>query len=131
MDRREERQSDAELLLSLLPHGAEFRKGRKKNMQRTIRLFFLIVKLARYVLSGGSEKLWSRAPDVRIVSLARAVFELSGRTTRAVLLRHILATFPFDALMLDFFLTDAFVSDSFVQFLTPSWKFRLISGCAS
>lgn len=64
------------------------------------------------------EKLWrSCAPDVRIVSLAQAVFQLSGRRTRAVLLRHILATFPFDAPMFDYF-----ISDRFVQLLTPSCK---------
>lgn len=106
MDRREERKSDAELLLSLLPHGAEFRKGRKKyaeNDQIYFLLFFFNVKLFRKVLSGEiispctlCEKLWrSCAPDVRIVSLARAVFQLSARRTRAVLLRHVFGNFSF------------------------------------
>lgn len=71
------------------------------------------------MLSGGSEKLWSRAPDVRIVSLARAAFQMSGRTTRVVLLRHILPTFPFDVLMLEYLKKKHKKNDSFVEFFTP------------
>lgn len=49
MDRREERKSDAELLLSLLPRGAEFRKGRKKYAENNQIYLFIFIFLRKIV----------------------------------------------------------------------------------
>lgn len=55
MDRREERESDAELLVSLLPHSAEFDKGRKQVFIESSD-FALKVKLCRLVLKQWLER---------------------------------------------------------------------------